>query len=207
MSDFSQSDVGDVDLGDLTVSPEQRRAKREAKRPSIDHLAPATAEHDGNTLALFDVGDRVVVERRYFHVGDIPQWLDTRVYKVLTIDDLTGVCQCFDEQADHRAYLGFKDPCQTWRLAPAKGDPFAANKLARLIGSDPGNQGKTPGNDLGNAISKVGMKTGRRGRPKGSKNRPKSVVNAERRERQEAKAAKRAARISKRERKNAGGAP
>src|SRR5262245_24945619 len=73
-----------------------RLERRENLRPGIEHLevGVAVTEVDGQEtlVALFDVGDRVVVERRSELIGG--GWLDTRVLLVQHIDDQSGVVRC-----------------------------------------------------------------------------------------------------------------
>lgn len=172
----------DEDMSQASMTPEQRKLRRLARRPSIDHLDPGIRRvlgpKDPETglcseilVPMFDVGERIVVERFLSWATD--EWLDTRIYRVCSIDDETGVVKCIDEEANHHACVGFKHPGQTFKLCPAKGDPFAVPKVknAGRERSDPNEPAK------------------KRGRPKGSKNRPKDVINAERQAKKEGKAA------------------
>lgn len=172
----------DEEMAGAGLTPEQRNARRLARKPSIDHLPPGVASVPGaldpatglmkaELFALFDVGDRIVVERYISWALD--QWLDTKVYRVTSIDDETGHVRCIDEEYNHHATVGFKHPGQTFKLAPKKGNPFTAPKVknAGAERSDPSGQPK------------------KRGRPKGSKNRPKDVIKQERQAKKEGKAA------------------
>jgi hypothetical protein len=166
---------------DLTEAAQERR---EAKRPSIEHLemGVAVAEVDGKEqlVPLFCEGDRVVVERRTELLAGA--WLDTRVLTVQSIDDASGVVRCRDDEADQLTYVSYKSALHDIRLCPAKGDPFAAPKE------------KSPARDSVSPSSQAagGERRGRgRGRPKGSKNRPKEVVEAERKERAEERGSRR----------------
>jgi hypothetical protein len=159
----------DEDLTTAALSFEERQARRLAKKPTIDHLEPGTVTmEDGTVLPLFDVGSRIVVER--YISWDLSQWLDTRVYKVVSIDDDSGLVRCLDEEANHNAIVGFKSHGQTFKMAPLRGDPFTAPKVK--------NAGREMGLLNGQAPQNGGQK--RRGRPPGSKNRPRDVVMAER---------------------------
>jgi hypothetical protein len=160
------------------MSGEAMRARWQARRPSIAHLKPAVVSQPGElnpatglmamlTLPLFDVGDRIVVDvRTHFLTGD--PWLHTLVGKVRSIDDDTGVVSLWDEESDIRCpmvrWVSFMDALCEFRLAPAKGDPFAVSAVRAAAKPAP-----VPGEE----------KRGR-GRPKGSLNRSKEEIAAER---------------------------
>lgn len=153
------------------LSPEQRAAKREAKKPNISHLTDAVGElPDGNKIALFDVGDRIIVQRNLAWALD--QWLDTKAYVVRSIDDDTGIVKCQDDEMGHHAVVGFKHPGQVFKFAPKKGNPFKAPKVekAPVVELAPGEKKK-------------------RGRPKGTKNRSKDLIKAEKAAKKEGRAA------------------
>jgi hypothetical protein len=178
-----------VDLTDETLSFEQRRQRRLSKKPNIDHLEDAVAEVLGERdpvtglmqkqlVPLFDVNDKIIVER--YTLSALDEWLDTRVYLVKRIDDETGVVKCMDVEANHWAYVGFKHPGQRFKLCPQKGDPFAAPKLKNAgAGRQSLNGQELPGNDA--------PAQKKRGRPKGSKNRSKEEIAAEKFARKEGK--------------------
>ena len=163
------------ETGDEHLSQEQRFARWQAKRPNIDHLPEGViqtfSEPDPETglkqlilLPAFDVGDRIVVDRRTTLLRNTP-WLETIVGKVRSIDDDTGLVTVWDEDGDARnppcRYVNFKDEYHIFKLAPAKGNPFEPPKPEKKVAApkDPNKRG--------------------RGRPKGSKNRPKDVIQAE----------------------------
>lgn len=160
--------------GEDLISNEARFERWQARRPNIDHLASGVHVDpgDGSVVPLFDVGDRIVVDRRTTLLRGTP-WLETIVGKVRSIDDDTGLVTVWDEDSDPRnppcRYTNFKDALHIFKLAPARGNPFEPPpppkqpKPQRL----PGQKG--------------------RGRPKGSKNRPKDVIKAEREARKVAK--------------------
>lgn len=161
----------------VNLSREASRARWQARRPSVAHLQraivsqtgevnEATGEHEMLVLPLFDVGDRVVVDvcTRFLN-GD--PWLHTLVGRVRSIDDDTGLVSLIDEESDPRSqavrWVSFKDDLHDFRLAPAKGDPFAVSAV----------RAPKP------VAVPVEGKRGR-GRPKGSKNRSKEEILAER---------------------------
>lgn len=170
-----------LDLSAEVLSVEQRKQWRLARKPRIDHLEDGIAwvmsEPDPETglmqkvpVPLFNVGDRIVVER---YLSWAPtEWLDTRVYLVRDIDDETGFVRCIDVEANHHATVGFKHPGQTFKLCPPKGDPFSAPGRGKIV--------KNAGNEMG-------LQPKKRGRPKGSKSRPKEEIAAEKKAREEKK--------------------
>lgn len=167
-----------------SLSPEQREEKRLANRPAIDHLPDGIAlSADGTKVPLFDVGDRIVVER--FLSWAPTRWLDTRVYLVRSIDDETGEVRCLDEECNHFAMLGFKHPGQNFKIAPKRGNPFNAPKVRR--------EAERAAKEA--AQPSTGPK--KRGRPKGSTNRPKEQIKAEKAAKKEERRQKKARRSSK----------
>lgn len=163
--------------GDEHLSHEQRFARWQAKRPVIDHLPSGIIvdPSDGSVLPAFDVGDRIVVDRRTTLLRGTP-WLETIVGKVRSIDDESGLVTIWDEDGDARnppcRYTNFRDALHDFRLAPAKGNPFEP---------PPPPKKEKPQRQAGEK---------HRGRPKGSKNRPKEVIQAEREARKAAKKGK-----------------
>lgn len=147
------------------LSQEARLARWQSRRPPIDHLPDGLhVDHvTGDIVPLFDVGDRVVVDRRTNLLKGIP-WLETIVGKVRSIDDEKGLVQIYDEDSDPRnppvRYTSFLDGFHTFKLAPARGNPFAPppppkkEKPQRV----PGQKG--------------------RGRPKGARNRSTEAKKA-----------------------------
>jgi hypothetical protein len=165
-----------------TLTPEQREERRLARKPPIDHLPEAVhVTDDYQLIPLFDVGDRIVAER-YLGEDTDSGWFDTRILKVLSIEDETGVVKCWDEEWKQFAVTGFKHPNIILKLAPAYGNPFAAPKK------------KAPVPAVNPSSSAPGAAKKGRGRPKGSKNRSKDVVAAEKQARREEKQAKKARR-------------
>ena len=166
----SEAELSSDDL----LSHEARWARWQAKRPNIDHLPTAIAvdPSDGSCVPLFDVGDRIVVDRRTTLLAGTP-WLETIVGKVRSIDDDTGLVTMWDEDSDPRnppcRYVNYKDALHVFKLAPARGNPFEPPAPPKK---------EKPQRQKGDK---------RRGRPKGSKNRPKDVIQAEREARKAAK--------------------
>lgn len=183
--DASDDDV--IDAEDASLSEDARKARWQSRRPRIEHLQPAVVSQAGErnpetglleslVLPLFDVGDRIVADVRTRFLPGAP-WLHTLVGKVRSIDDETGVVSLYDEESDPRCptvrWVSFKDGLHDIRLAPAKGNPFNAEKVKPV--RPPPVEGE--------------VRRGR-GRPKGSKNRPKEEIKAEREAYKAAQAAK-----------------
>ncbi len=174
----------EFDNEDAMVDPKVRQERREAKRPNIDHLLPGTAVLDsGEVIPLFEVGDRIVAERRASQLDGNP-WLDTRVYIVRQIDDETGAVRCADEEMLHHAAISFKDPLTRVCLCPPRGSPFAAGQIARAQAASQ----NTPGAGA----------TKKKGRPRGTKNRTKEEIARDNAAKAALKAAKKAERQERR---------
>ena len=168
-------DVAEVDndFGLHALAPEERLRRREAKRPTVDHLEAGVADVDGNLVALFDVGSRVIVERRTSIGQGSPWWLDTKQYTVNGIDDDTGKVLLFDDDLLHHGVANFKNPNHIFKLCPLKGNPFRVQRT------------KQADDKPVQAVADGAKK--HKGRPKGSKNRPKDIIAAEKKARREAR--------------------
>lgn len=185
MLDVEEETLGQVRVDDSeTLSADARLLRWQGRRPNIDHLSKAifqakTSRFPGDTdgdlkyVPLFDVGDRIVVDRRTPLLKGEP-WLETIVGKVRTIDDDTGIVSVWDEASNQAnpmtRWLSFTDGYHIFKLCPAKGDPFEVPLVKPTATIE-----KTPNVDAdGNPQIKR-----HRGRPKGSKNRSKEIVKAE----------------------------
>lgn len=166
----------------LSLSDIQRRARWQARRPPIAHLKdavvcaeiaknPETGAAVMDSLPLFDVGQRIVVDCSTNFLFGRP-WLHTLVGKVRSINDDSGLVSLYDEESDPRnpmvRWVSFKDGLHVFKLAPERGDPFAVRAVKAQLRRE-----------AAMAANPTGEKRGR-GRPKGSKNRPKEVIKAER---------------------------
>lgn len=159
------------DVADVSLTPAQRESNRLAKRPRLDHLQPGTVTdpETGDRLPLFDVGDRIIVDRCTDLLEGCP-WLDTRLYIVKSIDDESGAVHCSDPEFNHHAVVSFRNPFHRIVLPPPRGNPFAAPKgRPRREEGLPKPEGKRD--------ESSSKRT--RGRPKGSKNRAADVVAAD----------------------------
>lgn len=180
-------------LEGFALTPEQRETRRLQKQPRIDHLKDATVQApDGTVLPLFNVGDKVVVER-YSELLNTHPWLDTRVLEVISIDDESGRVTCFDPDVKHRVFVGVNHPFTRIKLPPRRGNPLKAPDNAAKAGQ--------PKPGKGGTVTDVGAG---KGRPKGTKNRPKEVIAAEKRERATRQRLKEEARREKRFLKESG---
>lgn len=198
--DISESiDESDL-IASASLNASEQEQRRLNKRPDISHLKDATRvdPETGITLALFKTGDRIVADRRTTHLKGAP-WLDTRVYIVMSVDDVKGVIHCLDEEARHHSFIGLRDPYTQLKLAPAAGNPFNAKEVKKfekkqlqLLSQKRKNAGGT--SILSSEDDFTNVK--RRGRPKGTKNRPRDVILAEKLARKEEKALKKSAKAS-----------
>jgi len=114
--------------GEMLLSIEQRRAKWLSKRPDISHLKNGIVQTPEGPLPLFNVNDRIVVDRRTSLLED-KMWLETIVGTVKSIDDDKGIVMMTDEEADQRQrvrrFVSFKDGMHDIRIAPkGRGNPF-----------------------------------------------------------------------------------
>lgn len=174
----------DADLADALLAPEAREKVRLERKPKIDHLQDGTIQDadDGSVLPLFNVGDRIVVERHVSLEGQANIWLDTEIYEVIEINDVTQVAKAQHEELRRISHIGFGPQhakfCKI-KLAPKRGNPFNAVQVAIA-------KKKEVAGDVG--------KVKKRGRKPGTKNRPKDVVKAEQEQKREAKKQKKIAR-------------
>jgi hypothetical protein len=128
-------DVSDVDdsANDFIFSDEERERQRLARRPNVDHLDTATSGTKFAKVALFDVGQRIVVERMttLMGAGEL-RWLDTKVYHVKSLDRETGAVKATDEDTDHWSNLNFISDKQVFRIAPPwPKNPFVDKRRRR----------------------------------------------------------------------------
>ena len=181
--------AGEFDISDLGLAPAEAEAKRLARKPAVDHLELGTAPVEGlGLIPLFNVGDRIVVERHTTHLRGTP-WLDTRILTVLSIDDVTGHVRCNDPEAQQVCLVSFMSSTTRIFLCPRAGNPFKPGKhhvpTARVA------QENASGPLTGDNAPK------KRGRPKGSKNRSRELINAEKEARKLERREKKAKRARK----------
>lgn len=160
----------DEDWGLAGRDPDAAWADRNARKPNISHLKPALVVVDGAPLPLFNIGDKIVIER-YASVLAARPWLDTLTYTVESIDDETGVVGLWNEDLKQHA-LG------NYITGPKKGDVYCLAIAKETIGKK--KRGRPRVRPLPPEGEPKPVRKGKRGRPPGSKNRPKDVIAAER---------------------------
>lgn len=126
---------------------ETRAQKRLASRPSLDHLEDAVAEVEGNLMFLLSKGDRLVIERKSTYLTGHP-WLDTKVYTVKVVDQVTGDLKLFDEEYEQSAMSNFKTTREfgfVFKKAPKKGNPFTKSAVREILKEkEPKQEGPKP---------------------------------------------------------------
>lgn len=160
---------------------EQREARRLEHKPNIDHLMPGVVD----CKPVFKPGDRIVVER---HISFVPgnPWLDTSVYQVLSINEVTGECRVYHEDYHHFAMVSYISPHQLIKLAPARGPAWhRMHRKTKLKKT-----GWVPPEKNDAALEPSAT---RKRKPR----RPKSVIEAEKKERSKKRAEKRILRQQK----------
>lgn len=168
--------------------------KRDRSKPVIDHLADAVVRlSDGTPVLVPEVGDNIVIERTATVIEGAP-WLDTTIYKIVKVDDETGVITLWDAEKSHNVLdnfrVGYRSGSRVYKVPPVRGKWDAPPPKARINPITTGTNPSNPGDP--NAPKR------KRGRPPGTKNRSKEVIAAEKTEREAIKRAKRAARKAKR---------
>lgn len=160
----------DVDSYSENLSPDAiaRLEARSSTKPDISHL-PSAFGPDG--YPIFGPGDKLVIERYASFLSGRP-YLDTRTYRVVSVDLNSGHLALYDEELLQQA-------TDNWRHGVKIGQQYRI-ALGRLVNSK-GKRGRpkkdvppptTPSPVKDNSL---GVKKGR-GRPKGSKNRDKSMT-------------------------------
>lgn len=155
--------------------------RKPVQKPDISRL-PTALGVDGTPL--FGVGDKIVIER-YSGALDGCPYLDTRTYRVKSVDLVTGLVALYDEVLFQNAFDNWRDGVtrgQQYRFS--MGGTFSTKKKRGRPRKNP----VAPKEEV-----PQGEKRGR-GRPKGAKNRAKEVIKAEKEE----KKARRAAKVAKR---------
>lgn len=152
-------------------------------KPDISHLPDAIV----GGIPQFEAGDQIVVERYAGFLTGKP-YLDTRTYRVLSLDSFGGKMKLLDESTDQNAMMN-------WKEGILHGNIFKLHS-GRLPVASKGKRGRPRKNPLppppvdGTPLPK---KKGR-GRPKGVKNRPAEVIRAEKAAMRAKRAGKKAAR-------------
>lgn len=188
--DMSNRSISDV------MSNAAKEAARTANRPNIDSLPDAVVrDEDGKLVFLARPGEKVVIERFASVLPGRP-WLDTKIYVVDRIDEVTGDVGLWDQEL-HRAagtnYVKGLDAGYRFKLA-TKSTRIEGRKRGRPR-KDKGVEAAPPPPVLdanGQPVKK------KRGRPAGVKNRSKDEIAADKAAKADLRAAKKAAKLQKR---------
>lgn len=169
----------DLDSASDRVSKEQLEAMlgapKPVNKPDISRLPDALV----CGKPVFGPGDKIVVERYATVLAGSP-YLDTRTYKVLSVDTGTGKVVLWDESLNQYGSTNYVEGVKAGYVFKMAMGNAVANKKKR------GRPRKNPIVPVTEGPKEGGAPKRGRGRPKGSKNRPKEEVRAE-------KAAKKAA--------------
>jgi len=162
--------------------------RKPVTKPDISFLPDAIVGGEPQ----FDVGDHIVVERYASFLKGKP-YLDTKTFRVVSLDNFTGRLHLFDELLDQNAIMN-------WKESLRHGTVFKL-KQGRLTISSKGKRGRPRKNPLPVPVPIVDgvplPKKKGRGRPKGSKNRPSDVIKAEKAAVKAQRSIKKAARMAK----------
>lgn len=140
-------------------------------KPDISHLPDALS----GGWPTFKEGDLIVIERYADCLRGRP-YLDTRTYRVKSVDLVTGRVELYDDCMKQHAMDNWRQGIRIGQVYKfAKGGPVTTKKKR-------GRPRKSPvETDVQPVIKVEEVKAKRgRGRPKGVKNRPKEVIEAER---------------------------
>ena len=178
----------DLDTASDTLTPEQMSRlgaeRKQVNKPDISRLPDALGP-DG--MPLFKEGDKIVIERYASSLPNKP-YLDTKTYKVLTVDMATGYMRLSDE--------GFLQYARdNWKIGPKHGSVYklaqgkitVSHKKRGRPRKDPVEDSVKPAVQLGPDGQPIKKK---RGRPAGAKNRSREEIVAEKTARREEKLAK-----------------
>lgn len=167
----------DVDAAADTVSGDQLRrltSPATVNRPDISRLPDALERG----RPVFKAGDKIVIER-YATILEGRPYLDTRTYRVMELDDVSGRMRLYDEALCQFA-------ADNWRAGASVGNVY---KLAMgvVVGTKKrrGRPRKSPIEAPPAPTTTPEVKRSR-GRPKGSKNRTKEEIRAEKAEKRSA---------------------
>ena len=157
--------------------------RKPVQKPDISRLPPAIGP-DGRPL--FVAGDKIVIERYSAILLGNP-YLDTRTFRVKSVDMETGLVHLHDEVLVQNA-------TDNWKSGVASGQVY---KFAMGTSVSTKKKRGRPRKDPVEAASAEAQPPGekkRRGRPKGSKNRSKDEIRAAKAAKTAAKSAKKGAR-------------
>ena len=167
----------DENIIDTSLGTPESWARRLLRKPYIDHLPDAIVTTDDGMPVLVPLpGETVVIERMATIVSGSP-WLDTKLYKIVSVDEDTGVVKLWSQEDHAFGFTNYirawEDKSQRFKLPPEKGSwSGSPEQHAKAIV------------EAAKPAPPDGKKRGR-GRPPGSKNRAKDVINAEKKEKRE----------------------
>lgn len=167
----------DENIIDTSLGTPESWARRLVRKPYIDHLPDAIVTIDDGTPVLVPLpGELVVIERMATIIPGSP-WLDTKLYKIVSVDEETGVVKLWSSEDCAFGFTNYirawEDKSQRFKLPPEKGSwEGSPEQHAKAIV------------EAAKPAPPDGKKRGR-GRPPGSKNRSKDLINAEKKEKRE----------------------
>lgn len=128
-------------IADELSLAEKRRQLHEANRPEIMHLEDAiVAMEDGSFILIPQPGEKVIIERKLANGC----WLDTKLLRIISIDDETGDIKMYDDECQQYAHSNFiTGPASydyAFKLPPAKG--YFGGKRSRRRGRKKGSKNK-----------------------------------------------------------------
>lgn len=165
MNDVTTTPINIEDDFNATIAS-QLGPRKPVQKPNISRLPDAMGE-DGTPL--FRAGDKIVIERYSSMLQGNP-YLDTRTFRVKSVDMETGLVRLYDEYLVQNAY-------DNWKFG------LSAGQVYKFAGKTPINTKKKRGRpkkeqaEGATEAAPPGEKRGR-GRPKGSKNRPREEILA-----------------------------
>lgn len=155
-------------------------------KPDIS-MMPDALDADGKPM--FVAGDKIVIERHTSLLAGNP-YLDTRTFRVNSVDMETGRLELFDESLPQHA-------TDNWLTGVAMGNVYKFARGPVVIKTKRRGRPPKPKADVAVVTQAADGGKKRRGRPKGSKNRSKDVIRAEKAAKAKERAAKKAARKAK----------
>ena len=99
---------------------------REEQRPDISELPDAVVVINDELVFLPLPGERVLIERCLVGLLSGAPWLDTKIYIVKAVDEVTGDVALWDPEAQHSAVTNFitgLSKGQTFKVPPPNWDP------------------------------------------------------------------------------------
>lgn len=175
----------DLDTHSDTITPAQAARlmgeRRPVNKPDLSRLRDAFVDD----APQFRRGDRIAIERYASFLAGRP-YLDTRTYRVVSIDPVTGRLELYDDSLGQMALDNWKHGMSIGQLYKLVDGVAVATRRKR--GRPRKNPLAPPAKPALGPDGKPVKK--KRGRPAGSKNRSKDAIREERAARRTARAAK-----------------